>query len=909
MEYKPEELKQLLYIGNGVIDQLTHFSKNYVGRGDDINGAPPQGMTDVEAERFVEQRRVAENLYLEMQNLAQEPFISWIKIDQSGKNKIILISRGFTPTDYHPLDYPDVMYANKLSPYAAKVLTSKVGSDFTFKGTTQKILYRDRYFIPKLRPFIDGIHNTIDLTSGTYSIDSLCKLIGIKIEDVTDEISDKIKEILAEAEFRAGVRRRIIDIIQLRDQPILDEYQTAVFRTPLTANLIITGSAGTGKTTVLINRISLATKPENLAEEERGSLTQQGLNLLKENKESWVLFTPTELLKNYLQQAFNKEGVPAYDKTIKVWHEERMELGKNVLGFLKVGDNRGIFVRSLKPFFIHQSSQEVNAYSVEFRKYYLRFIEKTFLEAVENLNEYQKINSIPLTFRNIKSFYESKSLQEISEKIVALIERLAQVREDVLQLRNTTDIKLDQFVNKIIREKKDILDQISEIIKESKSAGIKDEENLDEELEESGEAESQDILELTDDEKVQANQRLKTALLLFAERKIKRQTISSKGITSAIIDLLKNELNTYDKELTSIGEERIIFRTANRLTAGYVANLIQQIPRYYLRFRNEILSNENQNDFQISEIKNIKEKRLISDQEIDIIINEMLINTNKHFKKNLVDLTRDSRNSILENVKSMYKNIVTVDEATDFSSTSLSCMYYLSNPLIKSYTLTGDLMQRVTNVGIEKWDECYSFLDTYDRKPLNKVYRQSYKLLGIASKLYEHFIGEVEFESAFEKDENDPEPLIFNNSDQNEFKEWITARILEIYSITKGKATIALFVAEDSEIDSIYDLIIEPLSDNNLEVEKCKEGKILSVGSKVRIFSVEYIKGLEFESVFFIDIDEIYKRKPNLVDKYLYVGLTRAGSFLAVTYKDQFPESLKFIKDSFKEGNWSWLTK
>ncbi|MCZ7616470.1 MAG: ATP-binding domain-containing protein [Ignavibacteriaceae bacterium] len=99
-------------------------------------------------------------------------------------------------------------------------------------------------------------------------------------------------------------------------------------------------------------------------------------------------------------------------------------------------------------------------------------------------------------------------------------------------------------------------------------------------------------------------------------------------------------------------------------------------------------------------------------------------------------------------------------------------------------------------------------------------------------------------------------------------------------------------------------MIIEPLSDNNLEVEKCKEGKILSVGSKVRIFSVEYIKGLEFESVFFIDIDEIYKRKPNLVDKYLYVGLTRAGSFLAVTYKDQFPESLKFIKDSFKEGNW-----
>ncbi len=100
------------------------------------------------------------------------------------------------------------------------------------------------------------------------------------------------------------------------------------------------------------------------------------------------------------------------------------------------------------------------------------------------------------------------------------------------------------------------------------------------------------------------------------------------------------------------------------------------------------------------------------------------------------------------------------------------------------------------------------------------------------------------------------------------------------------------------------------MSDNNLEVEKCKEGKILSVGSKIRIFSVEYIKGLEFESVFFINIDEIYKRKPTReFDKYLYVGLTRAGSFLAITYKEQFPDSLNFLKDSFKKGDWSWLTK
>ena len=86
-DYKPEELKQILDIGNGVINQLTHFSQNFVSRSDEMNGAIPQGMTDIEAERFAEQRRVAENLYLEVQNLAQEPFISWIKIDNRVKLK------------------------------------------------------------------------------------------------------------------------------------------------------------------------------------------------------------------------------------------------------------------------------------------------------------------------------------------------------------------------------------------------------------------------------------------------------------------------------------------------------------------------------------------------------------------------------------------------------------------------------------------------------------------------------------------------------------------------------------------------------------------------------------------------------------------------------------------------------
>jgi superfamily I DNA/RNA helicase len=218
-------------------------------------------------------------------------------------------------------------------------------------------------------------------------------------------------------------------------------------------------------------------------------------------------------------------------------------------------------------------------------------------------------------------------------------------------------------------------------------------------------------------------------------------------------------------------------------------------------------------------------------------------------------------------------------------------------------------MQRVTLDGLKKWDECNLFLTDYKLMPLTCVYRQSNKLLKLAWELYNHFVGEPPFESAFENDDNDPDPIIYKRNDDTKFKQWLTKRILEIYKITDGRATIALFVSEDSEIDPLYDIINESLNNENLEVSRCKGGEILGTNSKIRIYSVEFIKGLEFEAVFFIDLDEIYLRKPALVDKYLYVGLTRAGSFLGVTYKNKFPGPLDFIKSYFSEGDWSWLAK
>jgi superfamily I DNA/RNA helicase len=128
---------------------------------------------------------------------------------------------------------------------------------------------------------------------------------------------------------------------------------------------------------------------------------------------------------------------------------------------------------------------------------------------------------------------------------------------------------------------------------------------------------------------------------------------------------------------------------------------------------------------------------------------------------------------------------------------------------------------------------------------------------------------------------------------------------LDQYSINNFLPSTAIFVSEEEHINRIHKILADPLESNSIGIEDCPGGRILSSEGKVRIFSVKYIKGLEFESVFFVDLDRIYHQSPDLIDKYLYVGLTRAASFLAVTFNYDFPKKISYIESFFKEGDWS----
>jgi superfamily I DNA and RNA helicase len=90
------------------------------------------------------------------------------------------------------------------------------------------------------------------------------------------------------------------------------------------------------------------------------------------------------------------------------------------------------------------------------------------------------------------------------------------------------------------------------------------------------------------------------------------------------------------------------------------------------------------------------------------------------------------------------------------------------------------------------------------------------------------------------------------------------------------------------------------LEPQSLRAVACPEGRVIGQESNVRVFDVQHIKGLEFEAVFFVGVDELAVHRPTLFDRYLYVGATRAATYLGLTCTgSNMPDIVEHLADQF----------
>ena len=183
-------------------------------------------------------------------------------------------------------------------------------------------------------------------TYGPVTVESLRALLSrVPSEEIRRRTSRKtLQREVESASVVEGIRHTVLTRMALRDQPVLDQFQDRIFRLPLDSRLLLLGPPGTGKTTTLIRRLGQKLDREFLTEEEQGLLQNLSVSSDVSHDSSWLMFTPTTLLQQYVKESFSREGVPASDRHVRTWTDYRRELARNVLGLLRTTTRRGGFI-------------------------------------------------------------------------------------------------------------------------------------------------------------------------------------------------------------------------------------------------------------------------------------------------------------------------------------------------------------------------------------------------------------------------------------------------------------------------------------------------------------------------------------------------------------------------------------
>lgn len=697
---------------------------------------------------------------------------------------------------------------------------------------------------------------------------------------------------------------------ELRSQYILDPWQDEIRRSNLyDITIAIDGGPGTGKTTSLVQRIRFLTDIvaineylPNLSEDKKQMVV---------NNSSWIFFSPSELLKLFLKNNMTNEGLNANDSNVYVWDTYKTKLMK---------DYKLFNTETKNPFLNLKKFESENILPIDSKKlkdiikcfddFYLSFqkekIEKLidlkisnfyWKETGESIQKYlqrqDKINgfdSLIKIYFNLKQTY-SESVKEIVAHFTSELNKQSAKAE--LELKDKNSDLYDKFI---------IL--IQGWINNSKEA----EENGEDDFEIESEEENIVNIELKAFNALKSYIRKKGLLIFDNGSKLNPKEKEIDTLFGLILDFENLNINY-------IGQSAYFIKYFERSTKGIASNLISDIPQLYKAFRkNELSKQTNKWDYKI--LKYIvdedsdKNKRLHPNERAFLVlfINNFIKSIHKNYKREYISIKHPYLDGFINNSK----NVIGVDEATDFHVIDLLAIQSLANPEISSVTYSGDLMQRLTEGGIRDWNELKIFIKDFEVKNLQISYRQSPTLLEIAESIYQKATGKKsEYISFMDKDESEPKPLLFVNEDEDEILDWISKRIIEIYNSYGGFIpSIAIFLSNESELDSFSRKLgnLDCLSDLEIKVLACNNGQILGDKNTVRVFSIDFIKGLEFEAVFFHKIEDVFKSgNKELVLKNLYVGLSRASFYLGVTSLDNI-EELFFLNQYFEteKRNWSF---
>ena len=472
------------------------------------------------------------------------------------------------------------------------------------------------------------------------------------------------------------------------------------------------------------------------------------------------------------------------------------------------------------------------------------------------------------------------------------------IEDELKHILNVEGIKVKQIIMKD-EEMTNAIHSLFDRWRKERIQVIEDEEKLAEDEED--EEDEEEMASFSKQEfEAQLFSRTKQVLKQLALRKIDSKIKFSKR-NQELLALIEKTI-TGDIAVDKIGEKAWFVRNFASLCRGIESNLIKNIPNMYKAFRKNILATREKEGVKIETGKVLSPSNLYDDELLEKIIkkdfnkylhpdeqnlivgfiNNMLFGINKKSKVRFQALKHKYAKAYITNVKP----VIGIDEATDYSLLDYYFMISFRHYDFSSITLCGDIMQGLNGNGIKQWKELQKFLlPNLEVKILNISYRQLPTLLDLAREMYKDDQKIYpSYQSDKEKTLDEPKPLLFVSDDKDEKAEWISKRILDIYESYEELPSVAIFVGDDVDISEFIERITNLDLLNGIEVVDCSGDKALQNKEMVRIFRLSEVKGMEFEAVFFYDIDKAIKEHSDeLMRRFLYVGISRATSHLAAT--------------------------
>lgn len=717
------------------------------------------------------------------------------------------------------------------------------------------------------------------------SLRELLSKAGFSSDEV-DELDRQLAEADAAENVVAGLRRSTLTAMQLRVQPLLDQFQSEIFRLPLNSRLAILGPPGSGKTTTLVKRLRQKLDFAFLDEEERELVAKPGPSSL-DHAHSWLVFTPTTLLKEYVRAALNREDVPVTDDRIQTWDDYRRALARRVLPILRSGSRKGMVIRPdlglLKADTVSNQIAWFDAFTAFQQNQFLKELAEAAARIARTDNA--RIGAIG---RQI-----SAAIERNQGRSSALIFELASILDELQRLaagsREETRQSLRRILALEVRKDTAFLDGLARFVATLTA------ENEDELDDPDGEDDEEEAIPLAGRRAAEAA--FIRALRARAVSEVNKRAPSKTSRNAQVLAWL-DQRGVSLPPLADVGE-RILLQRAMGRVAKAPADFITKIPARYRRFRREAGA-------QGQWYEAVPVAADVDALEVDLVVLAMLraavqVGDDAQLMRRL----GEKAPSILSDIAALQRHQILVDEATDFSPIQLACMVALTDPRTDSFFAIGDFNQRLTKWGSRSTDELEWLLPDIDIRTVDIVYRQSRKLNEFANCLASaspH--GASAHLPEFMENEGVAPVLGTSLSDPTQLADWLAKRIRELELFSQQLPTIAVLVNNESELQPVADALNDALTDQAIRAVACPKGQAIGPENDVRVFEIQHIKGLEFEAIFFLDIDKLAKADPELFERYIYVGATRAATFLGMTCSgESLPPSLSRVS-GLMESNW-----